>query len=210
MRKEPGIGRQAARILRRPHPRLDLWDVHRILRCRGARIFTSCLVGSHFLFLEGGNLVGEGRSSAASSRWPRGISEAGQADRRRPSRGQARRSVDRLSASAARSPARRRDPPSARLDLLAFLQRGPQGAESSSIAATIHHFAGTIPVDKAAAPSAMGAATPPLSYRSPLAEGARALHRNEPRAATRGRRCRIFCLPVAERVAGRAPHLTWR
>ena len=41
--------------------RLDLKDdVHRILGVTGSQNLHECLVGSRFLFLEGGNLVGEG------------------------------------------------------------------------------------------------------------------------------------------------------
>ena len=142
--------------------RLDLKDdVHRILGVAGSQNLDERLVGSRFLFLEGGNLVGEGTIFGGQLSGGLEVSRGGGkpigSGLHAAKLGVA--SADSAHQLRVRQRLRIRH---LRLDMLVFLQQGAQGTEfirrgHDSPLPSFHT------VDKAAAPSAVRPTTPPLS-----------------------------------------------
>ena len=142
--------------------RLDLKDdVHRILRVAGGEDLDESLVGGIFLFFEGGDLVSEGAvfggqlSGGLEVSRGGGKSIGGGLDA-------AKLGVASTDSAHQLRVRQRLGIRHLRLDLLIFLQQGAQGAEfisrgHDSPLPSFHT------VDKAAAPSAIGPTTPPLS-----------------------------------------------
>ena len=142
--------------------RLDLEDdVHRILRVTGSQNLDERLVGSRFLFLEGGNLDGKGTIFSGQLARSLKVSRGGG----KPISGglhAAELSVASTDSAHQLRIRKRLGIRHLRLDLLIFLQQRAQGTEfirraHDSPLPSIHT------VDKAAAPSAIGPTTPPLS-----------------------------------------------
>ena len=136
-------------------------DIHRVLRITRGQDLDEGLVGSRFLFFEGGNLVGEGsvfgRELTRGLEISRGSSE--------PICGGLHTTKFGVAASHAAHQLRVRQRLGIRhlrLDLLVFLQQRAQGAELVRRGHYSPHPS-IRTVDKAAAPSAMGPTTPPLS-----------------------------------------------